>query len=282
MIKYKRKKSHRSFMITCGLLVLLIVFSHRNPAQSRLPSAVINTVITPVNSVFYSIASAIQDTYDNLFGKRAAHSQIEQLQLENRKLTEQNMQLKNVVDNQAFLSAEYELLRHDGSKYIQATISSKDGSNTFTRFNINRGSLNGVAVGDIVVEGVKVNGDAIGEGLVGRVIEVGPDYATVSSILDQANNLSVFFEGTQTYGVINGRDSEFFSGYLLKNDAAVEKGHAVFTSGIGGIYPRGIYVGTIAETKLSDDELTKNFTMRSPVDFHRLYRVLVIPAKREQ
>jgi len=281
MIKYKQKKSHRGFMVTCAVLTLLIIFSHRNPAQSKLPSAVLNTFITPINSVFYSIASAAQDTYDNLFGKRATHSRIEQLQLENRKLTEENKQLKNVVDNQVFLSAEYELLKRDGSKYIQAAIGSRDGSNTFTRFNINRGSLHGVSVGDIVVEGVRINNDAVSEGLVGRVIDVGPDYATVSSILDQANNLSVFFEGTQTYGVINGRDAEFFSGYLLKNDAAVEKGQSVFTSGIGGMYPRGIYVGTVGETKLSDDELTKNFTMRSPVDFHRLYRVLVIPAQQK-
>lgn len=275
MIRYRKKKSNKPFLLTVILLLLLIFFSHRNPETARMSSSLLNRVISPINQVFYTISVSLQDTYDSMFGSKATQAKVDQLTTENEVLMEKNRQLEAVVNEQTFLQDEYELLSGEGKDAVQATVTAMDPSNTFVQFTIDKGSKDGVETGDIVVQGVQDQKKNVVKGLVGRVTEVGPNYAKVSSILDQANNVSIVFQSTGAYGVINSRDQEAFFGYSLDTSTNVRMGEEVFTSGIGGIYPRGYYVGRVSNVQLSDDELSKNITVESHVDFSRLYRVLV-------
>ncbi len=275
MIRYRKKKSNKPFFLTVILLLLLIFFSHRNPETARMSSSVLNRLISPVNQVFYTISVSLQDTYDSMFGSKATQAKVDQLTRENEALLEKNRQLETVVNESSFLQDEYELLSGEGKFAVQATVTAMDPSNTFVQFTIDKGSKDGVKMGDIVVQGVQDQKRNVVKGLVGRVTEVGPNYAKVSSIMDQANNVSIVFQSTGAYGIINTRDQEAFFGYSLDTSTDVRIGEEVFTSGIGGIYPRGYYVGRVSDVQLSDDELSKNFTVESPVDFTRLYRVLV-------
>lgn len=275
MIRYRKKKSNKPFFLTVILLLLLIFFSHRNPETARMSSSVLNRLISPVNQVFYTISVSLQDTYDSMFGSKATQAKVDQLTRENEALLEKNRQLETVVNESSFLQDEYELLSGEGKFAVQATVTAMDPSNTFVQFTIDKGSKDGVKMGDIVVQGVQDQKRNVVKGLVGRVTEVGPNYAKVSSLMDQANNVSIVFQSTGAYGIINTRDQEAFFGYSLDTSTDVHIGEEVFTSGIGGIYPRGYYVGRVSDVQLSDDELSKNFTVESPIDFTRLYRVLV-------
>lgn len=275
MIRYRKKKSNKPFFLTVILLLLLIFFSHRSPETVRMSSSVLNRLISPVNQVFYTISVSLQDTYDSMFGSKATQAKVDQLTRENEALLEKNRQLETVVNESSFLQDEYELLSGEGKFAVQATVTAMDPSNTFEQFTIDKGSKDGVKMGDIVVQGVQDQKRNVVKGLVGRVTEVGPNYAKVSSIMDQANNVSIVFQSTGAYGIINTRDQEAFFGYSLDTSTDVRIGEEVFTSGIGGIYPRGYYVGRVSDVQLSDDELSKNITVESPVDFTRLYRVLV-------
>ncbi|MCI6660324.1 MAG: rod shape-determining protein MreC [Peptoniphilaceae bacterium] len=275
MIRSKRRKSKRSFFITVVLLVLLIVFSHRNPQTAKLPSTVLNTVISPINGFFYASAQSVKDVYERFFGQKSSKSVINQLEIENRSLRDQVRNLENVISQQEFLKNEYELMRLSGDEVVAANVTSMDTTSGFTRFTINRGTLQGIQVGDAVLEGVVNEEGAVTSGLVGRVTETGPNYAKVSTILDQSGNVSIMFSKTGSYGIINSRDGVGFYGYMLDSDAGIAVGDEVVSAGIGGAYPRGIYVGKVSEVKSGADGLTKSFTIQSAVDFNNLYRVLV-------
>lgn len=275
MIQYRKKKSNKPFFLTVILLALLIFFSHQNPEATEFSSNALNTIITPINNIFYTISSSIQDTYDRLFGSKATQSQVEGLTLENQALEDENRKMQAVINQEDFLKKEYELMRQSDAKSVSANVTALDPSNSFTRLTINVGSDDGVKVNDLVVQGVEDQEGRVVKGLVGRVVEVGPNYAKVSTILDQANNLSVAFQNAD-YGVINSRDEEAFFGYALDTMADINIDDEVYTSGLGGIYPRGYYVGKVVDVSLSEDELTKRFRVDSPIDFTKLYRVLVI------
>ena len=276
MIRYRKKKSNKPFFATVVLLLLLIFFSHRNPETTAVSSGLLNKVLSPINSVFYTISVSIQDLYDRAFGSKATQAKVDQLTMENQLLEEKNRQLEAVVNQSEYLKNEFDLLNIQGKDVIQATVTAMDPSNSFVRFTIDTGSKDGVKVGDIVVEGVQDKTGKVVKGLVGRVVEVGDNYAKVSSLLDQSNNISVVFHTSGSYGVINSRDQEAFFGYALDPGSDIQIGEEVFSSGIGGIYPRGYYVGKITDVQVSDDELTKKITLDSPVEFTKLYRVLVI------
>lgn len=276
MIRFKKKKSRRPTFITIALLVLLIIFSNRNPQTSRWPSRILNTVLSPINGIFYTISSAAQEAYDSAFGSKATQERVKQLEQENAALEERVRTMEEVIHREDFLRDEYDLLKISGDRLLPALITAKDPSETFVRFTIDKGTKDGVRIGDIVVQGVKNTDGSAVEGLIGRIVEVGLNYSKVMSILDESGNISVVFGQSGDYGIIDRRDEEALYGYSLDPNASVAVGDDVLTSGLGGVYPRGLYIGKVIDTKLSDDELTRRFDVESPVDFSKLYRVLIL------
>ena len=65
-------------------------------------------------------------------------------------------------------------------------------------------------------------------------------------------------------------------GYMLDVESEAKNSDILMTSGLGGVYPYGIYIGTISNVSMSQDTLRKNITVDSPVDFSHIYRVLVL------
>lgn len=277
MIRTKKTKGRKAFLLTVLILVLLILFSHRNPETSRLPSNVLNMAVSPVNRLFYSASRSLQDLYDHVFGKKATQAEVDRLTLENQALKDEVRTLKGVVGDAPYLKDEYAMQHVAGHALISAEITMSDPSPTFVRFTINKGSKDGVSKGDIVVQGVKNADQSVVSGLIGQVTEVGFNYSKVSTILDQSHNISILFPSSKKYGVINNRDAERFYGYLLDAQTDVPVGEEIVTSGVGGLYPRGLYIGSVSEVTLAQDGLTKTVSITPAVDFSKLYRVLVVP-----
>lgn len=276
MIRYKRKRSRHPFFITVCLLVLLIFFSDRNPSSVQLPSQVFNVLISPINGAFYGLSHALQDAYDSIFGSKATQERVAELTQENAALVQKLKLMEQVVTQQEYLKNEYDLLQLASDRLIPATVTAKDPSDAFVRFTIDGGAMAGMQVGDVVVQGVKNSQGIAVEGLVGRITEVGLDYAKVTSIMDESGNISIMCSQSGDYGVIDGRDRESFHGYTMDANATAAVGDDIVTSGLGGVYPRGLYIGKLVDVHLSDDELTRRFSMEAPVDFTKLYRVLVL------
>lgn len=277
MIRTKKTKGRKAFLLTVLILVLLILFSHRNPETSRLPSNVLNMAVSPVNRLFYSASRSLQDLYDHVFGKKATQAEVDRLTLENQALKDEVRTLKGVVGDAPYLKDEYAMQHVAGHALISAEITMSDPSPTFVRFTINKGSKDGVSKGDIVVQGVKNADQSVVSGLIGQVTEVGFNYSKVSTILDQSHNISILFPSSKKYGVINNRDAERFYGYLLDAQTDVPVGEEIVTSGVGGRYPRGLYIGSVSEVTLAQDGLTKTVSITPAVDFSKLYRLLVVP-----
>lgn len=282
MIRTNKAKRRRSFLITVAILVLLILFSHRNPETSRLPSNLFNMVISPVNRLFYSASRSLQDVYDHLFGPKATQAELDRLTLENQALKDEVRTMQNVIADAPYLKDEYALQHVAEHPVISAEVTMSDPSPTFVRFTINKGTKDGVQEGDIVVQGVQNASKSVVSGLIGQVVEAGLNYAKVSTILDQSHNISILFPSSKKYGIINNRDAERFYGYLLDAQTDVPVGEEIVTSGVGGRYPRGLYLGIVSEVKLAEDGLTKTVSITPAVDFSKLYRVLVVPDKRHQ
>lgn len=276
MIHYKNKRSNHFFWPTLVILCLLILFSYRNPVTSSLPSKALNVIVSPLNSAFFFGSQKVQTLYNRIFGDRATQAEVARLKEENAKYLEKITQLEQVVGQSEALKNYADLLQIAPEKAIQAHVSAMDSSNRFVRFTVNKGTKDGVRDGDIIVEGTKDPKSMVVKSLVGKVMEAGPNYAKVSSLQDQASNISVMFSGSGGYGIVNNRDDENYYGYLLDPTIALKNGEAALSSGIGGVYPRGLYIGKVSHVETAEDGLTKKFTITSSVNFNQLYWVLVL------
>ncbi|MCX7726748.1 MAG: rod shape-determining protein MreC [Chitinispirillaceae bacterium] len=113
------------------------------------------------------------------------------------------------------------------------------------------------------------------QGLVGKVIQVMNHLSVVQLLKDPSNRVSVMLRKSGAIGILecdNGFD--FF--IRFRNDEQVEKGDTVLTSGLGGIYPKGILVGTVTDIHKNGDPLFKMVKVKISTNLNRLETLFVI------
>lgn len=234
-------------------------------------------IIVPFEKSISSIGLWLTEVNKNFKDKQDLISANEELQNTIDTLTEQNNILSQ---NQAELTRLEELynLDEEYADYpkVAARIISKDPGNWYDTFMINKGSKDGIRVDNNVIAG---------KGLVGIVTEVGSNWATVRSIIDDSSNVSAMTVGTSDTCMVEG-DLELIDEGKLRftqlydKDDKVTVGERVVTSNISEKYVEGLFIGYVSDIELSTNNLTKTGTLVTPVDFQHLKDVFVITTNK--
>ncbi len=234
-------------------------------------------IIVPFEKSISSIGLWLTEVNKNFKDKQDLINANEELQNTIDTLTEQNNILSQ---NQVELTRLEELynLDEEYADYpkVAARIISKDPGNWYDTFMINKGSKDGIRVDNNVVAG---------KGLVGIVTEVGSNWATVRSIIDDSSNVSAMTVGTSDTCMVEG-DLELIDEGKLRftqlydKDDKVTVGERVVTSNISEKYVEGLFIGYVSDIELSTNNLTKTGTLVTPVDFQHLKDVFVITTNK--
>lgn len=242
----------RKFKIAAAVTALVLVVSiitHVAGGMMSPQSNLLGTLIAPIQKMVSAISASIMDFSETLKGSEA-------LIVENSQLKEQINELNGKV-------ADYDTLKNENKFYknylgikesnpdfafADAVIISRDTTDAFGAFTIDKGSLQGVEKYDPVIT------DA---GLVGYVTNVGLTSSKVTTVLSPDISVSAVDSRTGDAGVISGNISSIENGYTklsnLQRSAAVAVGDYVVTAG-GGVFPKGILIGKIKN--ISQDEYT--------------------------
>ena len=126
-------------------------------------------------------------------------------------------------------------------------------------------------------EGIARNTPVVTDrGLVGRISEVGDGWSRVLLIIDQSSLVNALTQSTRASGLIQGQaDGSLTLHNVLQSDT-LSVGDTVFTSGLGGNFPRQILIGQITEVERKDYDLYQMAAVQATVDFDHLEVVLVI------
>jgi len=126
-------------------------------------------------------------------------------------------------------------------------------------------------------EGIARNTPVVTDrGLVGRISDVGDGWSRVLLIIDQSSLVNALTQSTRASGLIQGQaDGSLTLHNVLQNDT-LSVGDTVFTSGLGGNFPRQILIGQITEVERKDYDLYQVAAVQATVDFDHLEVVLVI------
>lgn len=257
------------------ILIIMIGISLGGRAKFSPPENLIGKAITPIQSIFYKGGLTVENTISSLFSFRRIAKENELLKKENselnNKLIEQSMTKNELDELRNLYDAMNYVKTNTNYQYVTASVTGKDLGNWYNVFTINAGKNQGIKKDSTVLNG---------EGLIGRVFEVGNDWSKVVTIID--NKSSVSFEvlrNNQYIGVIRGSIKANLSGYLIDPQAQVLVGDKLLTSGLS-IYPKGIMIGEIKEVMKKEDELLKTITVDPVVNFKKLDKVfIIIPGK---
>lgn len=270
----RKKKSNKSFMITTILLLILIFASSMSDDLVKAGNNITNTIFKPINKVAYSISSEIINTVEDTFGSKQTRSELLKVKAENNRLLKENANLTEIINSKDYLKAEADALINTDYKYMKAQIVNSDVNSMQESFYIDRGKNDGIKINEVVLQAIG-NSD-YSSAVIGKIVAVNDTTAKVETIKNSSNDVSFINSRSGDYGVIDDFKNKTISGYMLEVDSDVKESDILLTSGIGGVYPKGLYLGTIANVNMSNDSLRKNITVDSPVDFSHLYRVLIL------
>lgn len=260
-------------IVTIVTIIIIIIMGITIGGRTRIstPENIIGKAITPIQRFFYVGGQFVDNSITSLFKFRSISKENKELKKEveelNKRLIDQRLQ-ENELQELRNLKEALNYVKDNGfNNYLTASVTGLDTGNWFSMFTINVGRNQGVVKDSTVVNG---------EGLVGKVYEVGENWSKVVSIID--NKSSVSFEvlrNDKFIGVIRGSINSELTGYLIDPQAEILSGDKLITTGLS-IYPEGILIGEVDEVFKNEDELLLNITVNPVVNFKKLDKVFVI------
>lgn len=272
-MKFKIPFSKKVLVIVITAILVLTISLTVSPKENA------NFFEKCVNFVFLPVQNIIKWPFDKIKGSVMFFVDMKDLMDENDKLVVENSELREKVRQLEADGMENDQLRallnltkkYETSNAIVAEVLFADSSLWFDVFTINRGEKDGIKKDMTVLTP---------DGLVGKITQVFDKTAQVTSVLDVNNAVSARLAKTgdliTTKGDMNLVDKGLLKLKYVTSDVPLAKGDVVETSGIGGIYPKGIFIGTISEVE-QDIEFMKTYAILEPgVDFSKISDVLVI------
>lgn len=264
-----------SFKITALLLAFCLL--------GMFFAAVTNSGTSPVTSVAGVVFSPLQrlasfaaekfDSFKGGFVSAATYQkQVESLQNQVASLQSQLVDYeklrKKVESYENFLEVKE---NNPDYKFVASTVIGRDAADVFGSFTLNVGTTDGVSVNCPVI---------YGEYLIGVVKEANPTTCVVHTILNPQVNVSAYEIRTGEIGYVNTTTALSLEQMCrlsgLDGNSTVTTGGIVCTSGIGGIYPRGLIIGTVTSVEADEANVSSNAVIKPDIDLTNLQDVFII------
>jgi len=188
------------------------------------------------------------------------------LDTENRRLRAELAELVELRQENQRLRRLLGFVEAAEKRTVAARVIAEDASSWFRTIDIDRGSADGVT------EGLPVVNDA---GLIGRVVRSTPHSARVLLITDASSAVAVLVQDQRIRGVCRGQGGALALDFALVQDD-IQVGDGVITSGLGGIFPKGLVVGFVRSVHREQFGLFQTVEVEPVVDFAHLEEVLVL------
>ncbi|MBM4421811.1 MAG: rod shape-determining protein MreC [Chloroflexi bacterium] len=253
-----------------GLAALLLILSIGVIVLGQR-GAFSGALLTPLIPL-QTFATQIYNTvYNNLF----APSDLEELRARNdelerqvAQLTNENVQLREAEAQLRVVSALLNYARDNPEQsYLTADVVGRDESLFLRYVLLNKGTNDGVTRDMPVVTD---------QGLVGLVTEATANASKVLLITDASSAVNVRLQDSRAEGVVVGQESGELRLLFISVDVEMATGTRIVTSGLGGQFPQGIVVGTVASVRKRTFDVFQEADVQSAIDFNRLETVLII------
>lgn len=272
----KKSGSNKPVIIMIAAVALLLVIAFFSASSRTIPwlENTVGRIARPVQTFAFKASNGISDFVRNLFNTTDADlenarlkqelASYEQLKVDYEELARENERLRAMLDYAGSIG--------DFTCQTGRVIGRSNGI-WFDTLTINIGRSGGIEPGMPVI---------CGDGLIGKVTDVGANWSKVTALIDSSVTVASTVERTRDNCMVRGMFStsdqagklELY--YLPTGLTDLVPGDVIMTSGIGGGFPKGIRIGTVAEVMLDADSAGINAIVTPSVDFLHIEEVMVI------
>lgn len=230
------------------------------------------TVTSPVRYLGSTVSAPFQGLGNIITNLTADQQTLSDLQEENQRLQARNAELEEAEQTASRLQS---LLDLQDSYSLQSTaariISSSTDSWTST-VTIDKGSTSGLTVGMPIMAS---------NGIIGQIIQCNPTTSVVRLVTDESSSISAMVQSSRAQGMINGSATGQVTLELIRTGQTVEVGDVVVTSGLGGVFPKGLPLGRVTSVENNPGSLYLDIVVEPFAHTENNEEVLVITSLTE-
>ena len=258
--------------VAAAIAVLLSVMTYFSATSAPLPN-VAGVIASPFRAASASITRTVQGWVDYLTEFDALKAENEELKLRIAEMEAEVRQAKADRDENVRLRELLELRRQRRDLHWEsARVVKQEASNWSSMLTVNKGTAQGVEVGDCVITEAGF--------LVGVVAEAGVNWSTIRTILDSDTSIGATVFRSGTNAVAEGDFALMSQGRLslgyLGTDPDLMSGDLVVTSGLGGYYPSQIVIGYVEEVRTSDSGLAQYAVIAPEAELDGIAQVFIV------
>lgn len=264
--------------LTVTIILLSVTFlgAITYTAQRENKTAIENgagIVLNPIQKIGYWINDNVSEAIDFFWNFSSVKYENEELKKENKELEEKLIEYSDLKkENETFREILDFKEQKSNFEYVGCNIIGYSGGSFLKGYIIDKGQKDGLEKGMVVISG---------KGLVGQVSSVSSNWSIVQSIVNE--NIAVAAQVHDTNdntGIVRGHvDNK--GNYLAKIEnlpmnSNVKEGDIILTSGLGGIYPKNIKIGTVKSVEEDNVKVMKSAVIEPAVDFTKLEELFII------
>ncbi len=263
-------KKHMYPLLTgIGILVALLFFSLNIPhnREANIIERSVLSALSPLLQPVSRVSGFIKDVWDD-------YIRLVDTNRENRQLREdvRSLNLRVLEGNEAVLANQrlerlLEMKNNVKAPTIAATVIGEDVTSWFRTLIINRGSSSGIREGMAVVSS---------DGVVGQTVKVSSSTARVLLLTDHASGIAATIQRSRARGVVKGKGEMLCALEFTTREEDVKVGDTVISSGIGGVFLKGLPIGEVTMVKRGEYGIFQTVSIRPAVNLPHLEEVLVV------
>ena len=265
MNRRAQSRSSGLFLSSAAALIALLLLTQLPLAAG--PRGYLKGAMTPVAVVTSGFLDWVGGGLSVVGEASHLRSDNQRLAAENALLRRQVAELQAAGQENADLRRALDFAKGFGHRLLTAAVIGRAPDGLTRSISIGRGRADGVSVGMVVVSGA---------GLVGRVSEVTERSATVQTLVDASSRVNSYASKSGLEGTVLGEGGPLAMDVLPRPSVFIAPGEWVLTSGIGGLFPRGILVGQVTQFHRRDSATLERADLAPAVDFASVSTVLVV------
>ena len=267
------KSTSFKILLAVAVVLLACVIAAAATADGTSPlTSALGTVFSPLQRGGAYIAAKFDDFKGGFISADAYKDRVEELEQQvaeyQSKLVDYEKLQKQVASYEKFLGVKE---KNPDFQFVTGTVIGRDSADVFGSFVLNCGATDGVSVGDPVISG---------EYLIGLVSEVTPTACTVLSVCDPKDSAAAYEIRTGETGYTGTTAKLGVAGKIklsgLSRATAVAPGGIVCTSGVGGVYPRGLIIGTVTTVEKEEGDISYYAEIQPEIEIAEVQDAFVI------
>lgn len=237
------------------------------PTGTGMIRKIVLEMAAPLEAAVHGINKGVHDAWSRYVFLIGLGDENHHLQEQNDLLKQRIIQYQEAYMEAARLRRLLELKSRLNLSTVAAGLIGSDRASIFRTILIDKGTTQGLRSGLAVVS------DA---GVIGRIMDASWNASRVLLVIDENSNVDALVQGSRAQGILQGGGSRACSLKYVSITEDVRPGMAVITSGLGGVFPKGLLLGVVTKVSKKEGGLFQAVDVAPAVDFGKVEEVLVL------